>query len=97
MVTKMYEMIMDFDLTLTATSINDIMKDVDCSDAFGVNGIILSVQQTIPFIPDEDYIAKVEDIIKAEYESNKFSVCDCKFKGYSKLLEKEIEVVLNLL
>lgn len=81
---KVYEMIMEFELTVGLKNTNDYTNKV---------GVCYSItlEQTIPFIPDEAYLKKVENIIRENYEKGSVGVLECKFKGYKKFLEKEVE------
>lgn len=87
---KVYEMEMEFAVVVGLKDLNDIMNSYGFSGRTGVSGYTLTLTQTIPFIPDEAYLKKVENVIKTKYQANNLEILDCKFKGYKKFLEKEI-------
>lgn len=88
---KVYEMEMEFELFVGLKEINDFMELMGFEEKTGVPGCTLIVSQTLPFIPNEEYLRKVEGIIRDHYGNEKVEVLDCKFKGYKKFLEKEIK------
>ena len=89
---KMYEMIMEFDVTVGFKELNSIMEMFGYDEKTGVTGQTITLSQTVPFIPDENYIHKVEKILKDRYETDKLNILDCHFRGYKKFLAKEIDI-----
>lgn len=89
---KMYEMVMEFDVTVGFKKLNSIMEMFGYDEKTGVTGQTIILSQTVPFIPDENYIHKVEKILKDRYGSDKLNILDCHFRGYKKFLEKEIDI-----
>ena len=67
------------------------MEKMGFAEKTGVNGYNVIISQTVPFIPDENYIKQVADVIKAHYDKT-LDVLSCTFAGYNKFLEKEIDV-----
>lgn len=88
---KIYEMEMIFELTLGLKTVDKFMSQMGVSDTLAAKGTELTIKQTVPFIPTEDYIHKIENVIKEHYSKEDVYVMDCNFKGYKKLLEKEID------
>ena len=88
---KVYEMEMEFELGLGLKGINDFMHNFGFDEKLCASGNVLSIKQTIPFIPDESYLETVAQTIKKHYQNSEFEVVECKFKGYKKFLEKEIQ------
>lgn len=89
---KLYEMVMEFDVTLGLKEFNSVMELFGYHEKSGITGQIITLSQTIPFIPNEEYIHKVENILKDKYETKKFNILECHFRGYKKLIEKEVDV-----
>lgn len=89
---KMYEMIMEFDVTVGFKELNSIMEMFGYNEKTGVTGQTITLSQTVPFIPDENYIHKVEKLLKDKYETNNLNILDCHFRGYKKFLEKEVDI-----
>ena len=88
---KVYEMEIEFEVVVGLKEINDFMNAIWFEEKTGVSGQSIILKQTIPFVPNEEYLKKVANIIKEKYETEKLEILDCKFKGYKKFLEKEIE------
>ena len=79
----LFEMIMDFEITLK-------LKESD-----GITRQPFILTQTIPFVPDDEYIHKTETIIENRYNTDEFEVLYCHFKGYEKF--KLITIDINKL
>lgn len=88
---KVYEMEIEFEVVVGLKDFNNFMNAMGLEEKTGVSGQSIILKQTIPFVPNEEYLKKVENIIKEKYETEKLEILDCKFKGYKKFLEKEIE------
>ena len=89
---KMYEMIMEFEVTVGLKDLNDLLCRVGGpGEKIGVAGYTLTITQTTPFIPNDEYLNKVAGIIKEKYKPNNLEILDCKFRGYQKFLEKEVD------
>lgn len=89
---KLYEMVMEFDITAGLKELNSFTEMFGFNEKIGIPGQTVRLTQTLPFIPDEEYIHKVEKILKDKYEIEKYNILDCHFRGYQKLIEKEVEV-----
>ena len=87
-----YEMEMQFELTLSIRSVNDLLSSMGLAEKLVANGNILTVKQTLPVIPNEEYIAAVAEAIKNAYTNEKSECVKCKFIGYKSFLEREIDV-----
>lgn len=83
---------MEFDVTVGLQSLNNILSEISGNnEKLGVRGYTLSLKQTVPFIPDEGYIEKVQEIIKEKYKVRNLEILECRLKGYKSFLEKEID------
>ena len=89
---KVYEMEMEFEVAVGLKDFNDIMNRCGMDGRVGVTGYALTVTQTVPFIPDEAYLEIVASVIKEKYQTDNLEILECKFKGYKKFLEKEVEI-----
>jgi len=89
---KMYDMEMQFELTLSIRSVNDFLSNMGLAEKLVVNGNVLTVTQTLPVVPDKEYIATVEEAIRNAYTNEKSECVKCEFIGYKKLLAREIDV-----
>ena len=89
---KLYEMIMEFDITVGLKEINSFMEMFGYNDKAVIKGQTITLSQTVPFIPDENYIHKVEKLLKDKYETEDLNILDCRFRGYKKFLEKEVDI-----
>ena len=89
---KVYDMEMQFELTLSIRRINDLLGSMGLAEKLVTNGNVLTVTQTLPVIPNEEYIVAVEEAIKNAYTNEKSECVKCKFIGYKSFLEREINV-----
>lgn len=91
---KVYDMEMEFELQVGLKSINNFMNNMGFEGKTSVGGQILTIKQTLLFVPDNDYIKNIQNtVIKHFAESNSdLDVVDCTFRGYKKFLEREVEV-----
>lgn len=90
---KVYEMEIKFDATVEMTSMASFLKLMDTSPSLAqMENIPIILTQTIPFVPDEEYLNKICDILVEKYKVNGFKVVKCEFGGYNKFIEKEIEL-----
>lgn len=88
---KMYKMEMEFEVVVGLKEINEFMKYMGFPGNTRIGGQTITLTQTIPFIPNEAYIEKVENIIKEKYQTEELEILDCKFNGYKSLLEVDID------
>lgn len=88
----LYEMVMEFEVTLGLKELNNFIGLMGFSEKAGITGQTVTLTQTGPFIPDDEYLRKVESIIKEKYNTNEFDILDCHFKGYKKFKAKEIDI-----
>lgn len=89
---KLYEMVMEFKVTIGLKEINSVMELFGFNEKSGITGQTITLSQTIPFIPNEEYIHKVEKILKDKFETKQFDILDCHFIGYKKFIEKEVDI-----
>lgn len=85
---KVYEMEMEFELFVGLKEINDFMGIMGFEEKMGVPGCTLTVSQTLPFIPNEEYLRKVEEIIRDHYGNEKVEVLDDKQISYFAAIRK---------
>lgn len=88
----LYEMVMEFEVTLGLKELNNFTELMGFSEKAGIAGQTVTLTQTVPFIPDDEYLRKVESVIKEKYNTEKFDILDCHFKGYKKFKAKEIDI-----
>ena len=81
---KVYEMEMEFELTIGIRSVNDFMNQMGFAERTYVTGPILTIKQTLPTVPTQEYIETIQETVKNHFkESNSdLEVADCVFKGY---------------
>lgn len=87
----LYEMVMEFEVTLGLKELNSFTELMGFSEKTGITGQTVTLTQTVPFIPDDEYLRKVESILKEKYSTEKFNILDCHFRGYKKFKAKEID------
>ena len=87
---KMYEMEMKFNATVELVDMGDFLKTFDIPLKANLENVPIVLKQTVPFIPNDEYIEKVCNILIEKYKVKNFKVVDCVFDGYSKLIEVEI-------
>lgn len=88
----LYEMQMEFELQLSLKTVNKFMNDMGMDGKMVSGGHIFTIDQTIPFIPDDEYLEKVCNVIKNSFnKDSELEVVSCNFKGYTKFLEKKVE------
>lgn len=87
-----YEMEMEFDLQLSLKSINQLMNNMGMGGKLVSSGHVFTINQTIPFVPDEAYLEKVCNVVKDHYnKEGELEVVSCTFKGYKKFIERKVE------
>ena len=85
---KAYEMEMLFSVSVGFREINDIMAQIGFDDKLQLrDAVAVSLKQTLPAIPDSEYIQKCEDVIKETYKTKEIEATACQFKGYKYLRE----------
>lgn len=86
---RLYEMEMIFSASVGFKEINDIMSQMGCNDKLQIKDALkFSIKQVLPAIPDEEYLQKVADVIKEEYQNGQYNITECHFEGYKYLREK---------
>ena len=84
----MYEMEMVFSASVGLKEINDILRQTGCNDTLQIkDAITISVKQTLPAIPSEEYLSQVADILKNNYETKDINITECHFSGYRNIRE----------
>lgn len=91
---KVYEMEMEFELTVGLRSVNDFMNQMGFPERTYTKGPILTLKQTLAIVPTKEYIKTIEETVRNHFkESNtELEIVDCNFKGYKSFFEKEIEI-----
>ena len=91
---KVYEMEMEFELTIGLRSINDFMNQMGFAERTYTTGPILTVKQTLPTVPTKEYIETIQKTVVDHFKESKheLEIVGCTFKGYKSFFEKEIEV-----
>ena len=85
---KAYDMEMVFSASVGLKEINDFMHQMGFNDSLQIKDAIkIKLQQTLASLPDEDYIGKVAEIIKTNYETDRFNITDIHFDGYTYIRE----------
>lgn len=88
---KVYEMEMEFEVVIGLKEINNLMSSFGFNEKACARGNFISIKQTVPFVPDNDYLEKVSNVIKEGYNNDKLEILECRFVGYKKFLEKEVD------
>ena len=85
---KAYEMEMVFSASVGLKEINDMMHQIGFKESLQIEDAIeIKLQQTLVSLPDEDYIRRVAEIIKNNYETDRFNITDIHFTGYKYIRE----------
>ena len=85
---KAYDMEMVFSASVGLKEINDFMHQMGFNESLQIKDAIeIKLQQTLASLPDEDYIGKVAEIIKTNYETEHFNITDINFDGYTYIRE----------
>ena len=85
---KAYEIEMVFTASVGLKEINDIMHQCGCDGSLQLKDAIqIKLKQIFVALPDDDYIHRVAEIIKTNYESERFNITDIKFDGYKYIRE----------
>ena len=85
---KAYEAEMVFTASVGLKEINDIMHQFGCDGSLQIKDAIkIKLKQTFVSLPDEEYIRRVAEIIKTNYETERFNITDIQFDGYKYIRE----------
>ena len=77
---------------LMPDEVDAILRQMGMDEALQMkDAVSVGVEQTLSFIPNEEYIQAVSDVIKQAYEQNGVEVTECRFKGYEYLRETEMQ------
>ena len=89
---KAYQMKMVFSISVGVKEVNTILRQMGMDEALQMkDAVSVGVEQTLSFIPNEEYIQAVSDAIKQTYEQNGVEVTECRFTGYEYLRETEMQ------
>lgn len=79
----LYEVEMMFTASVGLKRINGILRECGCDEVLQVkDAFTFTVKQVLVEMPDEEYLKKVADIIKENYETKDINIISCHFSGY---------------
>lgn len=85
---RAYEVEMLFTASVGLKQINEILGQMGSRDALQIqNAVTISVKQTLPSVPSEEYLKLVADTIRKNYETKDINLTECHFSGYRYLRE----------
>lgn len=88
----LYKCEMMFAVSFGFKTINNILSQCGCKELLQIEDAgTFTVTQILPKIPDDDYLRKVEDIIKANYDTKELNVTECHFSGYKNIKVMQTE------
>lgn len=88
----LYKCEMMFSASFGFKTINDMLSQCGCNELLHLKDAgTFTVTQVLPEIPDDEYLSKVADIIKKNYETKEINVIECRFAGY-KSIKKVIKM-----
>lgn len=91
---KLYEMEMEFSATVALKEINGMLEACGLNERLQLKDAMkVSIKQKISWIPDDDYLRKVAELIRDNYETEKITLTECRFAGYKYFREIETEGV----
>ena len=84
----LYRMKLKFALTFQFKDLNQILNQCGFLDEYPEvkDAKIVSIEQTVPFIPDETVLEKYKTAIQENYQSNTLICTDIRFLGYEYLM-----------
>lgn len=89
---KAYEMEMEFSASVGLKEINDVLQACGLREQMQVKDALkFSIKQRLAWIPDDDYLRKVAELIRDHYETDKFTLTECHFVGYKYFREIETD------
>ena len=89
---RAYEMEMVFSASVGLKQINDILRQTGCNDTLQIkDALSVYIKEVLPAMPDEEYLRKVAEVIKSNYETNDINITECHFAGYKSIREITIE------
>lgn len=81
-----YEMCLEFSLTLSFKRINQFLKECRFQERPILrDAVIVSLKQTVPFIPTGKHLRAYEEAIQKTYETEDIACEECHFTGYKYL------------
>lgn len=83
-----YELVLRFVLDVGLKEVNDIMDKLGVPDKmFAKDAAVVRITQTTPFIPDEETIKKLKEIITDGYNNSdsKLDVHSIRFDGFESI------------
>ena len=87
-----YDMELDFDIMICDRQLNNLLESCGVDGKLGFEGFELKLTQTLDVIPSPETIEKYEEVICEKYKTEKMEIVKCNFKGFSKIIPREIEI-----
>ena len=82
----LYEMRMRFTADGGLKSLDDFMSAMGDTGKFSAKKIVtLHMEQTVPFIPDDDILAKYAEALRSSYSNGDIVLREVRFDGYEYL------------
>ena len=87
-----YEMEMVFSASVGLKKINSILDNIAFAEKLQVqDALSISLKQTLPFVPDDNYIQQIAGVIKDNYETDEINITQIRFVGYKYLRQISVE------
>lgn len=90
-----YECEMMFTATVGLKTINDLLEQCRLDERLQVkDALSITVTQTLPEIPSEEYLKTLAKIIMENYEHRELNIVACRFSGYKNIrvvTQEEVE------
>lgn len=89
---KAYEMELVFTGSLGMKDVNDLLRHCGCEETYLIKDALeIKIKQTLLQIPDEAYLKDIARILEETYETEQFTLMDCRFTGYKYIREVEVD------
>lgn len=92
---NLYECEMMFTASVGLKTINDLLSQCRLDEKLQIkDALTITVTQTLPEIPSDEYLKTVAKIIMEHYENREFNIVACRFSGYRNIrviTQKETE------
>lgn len=85
---RAYEVEMLFTASVGLKQINELLNQMGSRDELQIrDAVTISVKQTLPTVPSEDYLKLIAETIRKNYETKDINLTECHFTGYRYLRE----------
>lgn len=82
----LYKCEMMFSVSFGFRTVNEFLSQCGYDEQLHIKDAgTFTVTQVLPEIPDDEYLRKVADIIKRNYETKELNVIECHFSGYKNI------------